>query len=71
MAAVLAFIKAVPIIDGWVQQLIAAYIMTQTAETLSKIQDAAALAARAKTDAERYAAGDAWQSALSRNRIIP
>jgi hypothetical protein len=70
MLTLIAAIKAVPIIDGWVQQLIAAYIMTQTNDTLSKIQDAAALAARATTDAERYAASDAWVAALSRSRFV-
>ena len=69
IAGLVAFAKAVPIIDGWVQQFIAAYIMTQTQDTLSKIQDAAALAARANTDAERFAAADAWAAALSRTRV--
>lgn len=41
----------------------------QTAETMAKVADAAALSARAKTQEERYAALEMWRSALSRPRI--
>jgi uncharacterized protein with von Willebrand factor type A (vWA) domain len=69
MAELLAFIKAVPVIDSWVRQFIALYIAGQSKETLSRISDAAAMGARALTDEERYKASEAWQKALSRPRI--
>lgn len=45
------------------------YVNQSSQATLAEISDAAALAARATTDAERYAAADAWQKALSRPRV--
>lgn len=45
------------------------YCQRQNSETLSQIADAAALAARAETDEERYKAADAWHVALSRSRV--
>ena len=42
----------------------------QTAETMAKVADAAAMAARAKTQEERYAAAEAWRGALSRPRVV-
>jgi len=47
------------------------YCQRAQTQTLSAIADAAALAAHATTDEERYAAADAWQKALSRPRITP
>lgn len=44
------------------------YVSRQKAETLAGIADAAALAARAETDDQRYEAAAAWQKALSRPR---
>lgn len=45
------------------------YVERAKNETLSAISDAAALAARAQTDEDRYAVSSAWRSALSRTRI--
>lgn len=71
LAGLVAFIKAVPIIDGWFQQMIAFWMNGQTNSTLSAISDASAFAARASTDADRYAASAKWQAALSRPRQLP
>lgn len=70
IGGVIAFLKAIPVLDGWFQQLLVVYMTTQTQATKSKIADAAALDARAATDADRYAAGAAWQAALKRERVI-
>lgn len=70
ISGIIAFLKAIPILDGWFQQLLAAYVNSQTLETKSKIADAAALGARAATDADRYAASQAWADAFARERVI-
>lgn len=67
-SAIVGLIRAIPLIDGWVQQLIAYYMMTQKAENLSAIIDAASYAARAKDDEERFLAAERWRQALSRTR---
>ena len=69
-SAIVGLIKAIPIVDGWMQQLVALYVTQQTAATLQGIVDAAAMAARAKTDEERYVAADAWRIALSKSRQL-
>lgn len=69
ITTILAVIKAIPIVETWFQALVTAYIQAQTMATLSAIADAAALAARATTDDERYQAAIAWRQALSRNRV--
>lgn len=70
LGGLVAFFKAIPTLDGWLQQFLVAYLTSQTQATKSKIADAAALDARAATDADRYAAGAAWQAALQREREI-
>lgn len=70
-SAIVAAIKAIPIINDWFNQLISAYLTMQTSATLSAISDAAALAARSQSDDDRFAASAAWQKALSRDRQIP
>lgn len=70
-SAIVGAIKAVPIIDGWFQQLIAAWMNGQTDETLGQIADAAAFAARADSDELRYQASEKWRKALSRSRVLP
>lgn len=62
-------IKAIPILDGWFQQLISLYLVLQTQATRSALVDAAALAARAVTDDDRYKASAGWQKALQRPRV--
>ena len=69
--ALVALIKAIPAIERMFQQLISLYITTQTQIVRSRIADAAALAARAQTDDERYKASDAWVDAMSSARINP
>lgn len=69
IGGIVAFIKAIPIIDGWFQQIMVAWMDGQNADTKSKILDAAALGARAVTDADRYKASQMWQVALKRPRI--
>lgn len=46
------------------------YVERERADALSKIADAAALAARAQTDEERYHAAQKWQEALNRPRVF-
>ena len=50
------------LVVGW-------YLARQTRETLKGLADAAALAARAQTQAERHAALDAWAAAMARPRV--
>lgn len=73
--AVLNAIAAIPAIAGYVQQAVQAivgwYINKQNTETLAQIADAAASAARATNEEERYAAAQKWHDALSRSRISP
>lgn len=71
--AILNALIAIPKIAGYVEDLAAAitqwYVARQTSQTLGMIADAAALAARAETDDDRYKAAQAWVDALSRDRI--
>lgn len=71
IGGILGIIKAIPIVNDWFNQLVAAYLAAQTSATLSAIADAAAFSGRAVTDADRYAAAASWQSALSRSRVSP
>jgi hypothetical protein len=70
--AILDAIAAIPAIAGYlntlIQGIIGWYIAKQHSDTLAAIADAAALAARAVTDDERYKAAQAWKDALSRGR---
>jgi hypothetical protein len=72
--AVLNALIAIPKIAGIVEQLCSAvsawWISRQNEETYAKIIDAAALAARAKTQEERFIAADTWRAVLSRPRIV-
>lgn len=72
--AVLNALIAIPRIAGLVQMVVQTivswYMQKQTSEALSAIADAAALGARAQTDADRYAAALAWKTALSKSRFI-
>lgn len=69
VSALVGLIRAIPIIDGWFQSILTYYITTVQNDTLSKISDAAAFAARAKTDEERYEASEKWRLALAHVRI--
>lgn len=70
-SAIVAAIQAIPIINSWFEQLIAAWMASQTTSTLTKISDAADAGASAKTDADRYAASQKWITALSSSRMLP
>ena len=73
IGAILSALAAVPQILGYVESFASAvtlwYVSRQQATTLQAIADAAALASRAQTDADRYAAADAWAAALNRPRV--
>lgn len=64
---------AIPQIAGYVESAVQAivlwYVQRANNETLSAIADASALAAKANTDEERYAAAQAWQAALTKPRV--
>jgi hypothetical protein len=66
LAAIPALISAV---ESFASAVTLWYVQRQTTQTLALIADAAALAGRAQTDADRYAAAQAWQTALSQPRI--
>jgi len=72
--AILNALVAIPKIAGYVQTFASAvvswYVSRQTQETLSAIADAAALAANAKTDDEKFAAAQKWQTALAMGRVV-
>lgn len=75
VTAILNALIAIPKIGDMVSSIVDAIVTwwasRQTGETLVAIADAAALSARAQTDADRYAAAEAWQKALSRPRVSP
>lgn len=72
---ILDFLVAIPQLVGVVESAVGAvtywYIARQRRETLAEIADAAAFAARAETDQERYEAAQKWRAVLSRPRIDP
>jgi hypothetical protein len=73
--AIFQGLAAIPAILGYVKDFAAGvslwYMQNATKDTLTAIADAAALAARANSDEERYAAALAWKLALSRPRQLP
>jgi hypothetical protein len=73
VVAILNALAAIPAILGYVETFASAvtlwYVQRASAQTQAAISDAAALAARATTDAERYAAAQNWQTVLSRPRV--
>lgn len=75
ITTILNALIAIPALVGYVESAVSAivlwYCQRQTNKTLQAISDAAALAARATTDDERYAAAQAWETALSAPRITP
>jgi hypothetical protein len=75
IGSILSALAAIPKILGYVETFASAvtlwYCQRATNQTLQAISDAAALAAKASTDAERYAAAQAWQQALSKPRVSP
>jgi hypothetical protein len=71
LGGIVALIKAIPILNSWFQQLMAKWMESQTQDTLDAISDAAAFAARASTQVERFEAAKRWQKALQRPRVLP
>lgn len=75
VSAILSALAAIPKILGFVESFARAvtlwYVGRAQAQTHAEIADAAAYAARATTDEERYLAAEKWQKALSRPRITP
>ena len=68
LAAIPALINAV---ESFASAVTLWYCQRATNATLQAIANAAALAAHAQTDADRYAAAQAWQTALSKPRVTP
>ena len=71
--ALLNALAAIPAIAGYLNQVIQTialwYVQKQQTDALSAIADAAAFAARAQSDDDRYAAAQKWRDALSRARV--
>jgi hypothetical protein len=74
VATILEALIAIPGIAAAVYKFVSAvvawYVQKQTNETLAAIADAAAFAARAQTDADRYQAAQKWRDVLSRSRYL-
>lgn len=70
-SAIVAAIQSLPLLESWFEQLIAAWMAKQTAQTLSAISDAADEAASAKNSTDRFAADQKWLTALSAKRELP
>lgn len=73
IGSILSALAAIPSILKYVELFASAvslwWVQRQTTANLQAIADAAALAARAKTDEDRYKAAEAWRAALSNSRI--
>lgn len=73
ITTILNALIAIPKIAGYVQSAVQTivlwYVQRQNNQTLQSIADAAALSARAQTDGDRYAAAQAWQTALTKPRV--
>jgi hypothetical protein len=67
--ALIAIPKIVGYVEQFASQVTLWWVQRQTTATLSQIADAAALAAHAQTDGDRYAASQAWEKALSNPRV--
>jgi hypothetical protein len=67
--ALAAIPKILEYLNSFAAGVVQWYVERQTNETLREIADAAALASRAKTSEERYAALGKWRAALSRPRV--
>ena len=73
IGTILSALAAIPTILGYVESFASAvtlwYVQRQTAANLAAIANAAALAAKAQTDGDRYAAAAAWKAALSNSSV--
>jgi hypothetical protein len=68
--ALIAIPQIATLVMNLVSSIVAWYMSHQTSDTLAAIADAAAFAAQANTDAQRYQAAAQWQKALSNTRYI-
>lgn len=72
ISAILDILIAVPQLAYYIKKMVSAivvwYVQKQTGDTLVMIADAAALAARAQTDEDRFKAAEKWRAALSNTR---
>lgn len=69
LEALIAVPKLASYIEAAVKEIVLWYVQRETAETHQMIADAAATAARAQTQEERFHAAELWRRALSRPRI--
>lgn len=67
--ALIAIPKIASLVMTAVSDIVAWYVQKQTSDTLAAIADAAAFAAKAQTDDDRYQAAQKWRDALSRDRF--
>jgi hypothetical protein len=70
LEAIIALPKIGAMIEKAIVAVISAYIAVQKKVTAGEIANAVALSGKSTNKEERYAALDAWRSALSRNRVI-
>lgn len=72
VSSLLTALAAIPTLLNLIESFAGAvslwFVQRQNNQTLSMIADAAALAAKATNETERYAAIQAWQAALTRSR---
>ena len=66
--ALIAIPKIADSVNAVVTQITLWYVQRQQAAVLSSIADAAAFAAKAQTDDDRYKAAQMWQDALTKPR---
>ena len=75
IGAILSALAAIPqilsLVESFASSVVLWYCQRATNETLQAIANAAALGARAQTDAERYAVAQAWSAALAKPRVSP
>lgn len=67
-SAIMAILKAIPILNDWVAKFIAFYIDTANAKTKKDFVDAASASVSAKTQEDRFKAAELWQKALKNSR---
>ena len=70
LEALISIPKIGDMVSAAIDSIVQWWAARQTAETMAKISDAAALSARAKTQEDRHAALDKWRDALSRPRVV-
>jgi hypothetical protein len=69
LQALIQIPSMVATVDKWVSEVLTWWLSRQKAQALASIADAAASAARAETQEERYASLEKWRVALSKPRV--